>query len=202
MPADLIIWFAYLFFLYFVIFWLLVYLDANLNERPVRRKDTPFLSIAIPAYNEEDSIARTIDSVLKLDYPREKFEIMVVNDGSRDNTKEIVEDTIKGNKGFNIILLNQENKGKGEAMNTALEKARGEFFITLDADSFIKSDAANKLLGFFDSEKVAAVLPVIKIASEKGFWSKMQYCEYLINFFLKKLYGDLDCIHVTPGPFS
>lgn len=202
MPGDLIIWAAYLFFLYFVIFWLLVYVDTNLNERVIRRKNNSFLSIAIPAYNEEGSLKRTVNSVLNLDYPKEKFEVVIINDGSRDKTREVAEKIIKENKRFNIILINQENKGKGEAMNAALEIAKGEFFITLDADSFVKPDAANRLLGSFNDENVAAVLPIIKVADEKGFWGKLQYCEYLINFFLKKVYGSMDCIHVTPGPFA
>lgn len=201
MPTDIIVWFAYLFFLYFVIFWLLVYLGYDVTENLRKRKDHPFLTIAIPAYNEEESIEKTLDSVLRLDYPKDRYEVIVVNDGSKDRTRKIVEGIFSQNRGFNLILINQENQGKGAAMNSAIKKARGEYFITLDADSFVKKDAVGKLIGFFD-EKTAAVLPVIKISNEDGFWNKLQYCEYLINFFLKKLYGSLDCIHVTPGPFS
>ncbi len=199
----IIIMVAYFISLYFIIFWLLVLLEKGVKPQLPKKLTTfPFVSICIPAYNEEKNIAETIDSVLNLDYPREKMEIIVVNDGSSDGTKQAVESMINKIKDKNIMLLNQKNKGKGAAMNYALKKANGEFFISLDADSIVAKKALKVLLPHFSNKNIAAVLPMIMIQHKSTIMRKIQHCEYLINFFYKRLMSHLNCIHVTPGPFS
>lgn len=135
MIGPIIIWGAYVVSLYFTIFWLLVYLDFGAEDKIKPLKKYPKVTIAIPAYNEEKTIAETIKSAVNLDYPKNKLEILVINDGSRDKTKQITELLTK--KYSNVKLINQINQGKAVALNTALSKAKGEFFICLDADSFI-----------------------------------------------------------------
>jgi len=127
----ILIWFAYLIALYFVIFWLLVLFEGKRREKPKKLKKFPLVTITIPAYNEEKRIKATLTSILKLKYPRKKLEFIVVNDGSKDKTKEIAEKIIQKNKSFNIKLINQENRGKGAALNAALKQAKGKFFICL-----------------------------------------------------------------------
>ncbi|MBW2988922.1 glycosyltransferase family 2 protein [Candidatus Woesearchaeota archaeon] len=198
----IIIWFAYLAALYFVVFWLLVLLDDSPAEKPKKLNGFPFATIVIPAYNEEDRIERTITSVLKLDYPINLMEFIVVNDGSSDKTEEVAKKVIKENKGFDIRLISQENKGKGAALNAGLKAAKGEFFICLDADSFVKEDSLKKILPYFDKKDIACVLPVLKVEKPQNFLQRMQWFEYLINMFYKELMSRLNCIHVAPGPFS
>lgn len=198
----ILIWFAYLVALYFVVFWLLVLFEGKTKEKPKKLKKFPLVTIVIPAHNEEKRIKPTLDSVLKLDYPGNRLEFIVVNDGSTDKTEEVVEKIIKENKGFDIKLINQENKGKGAALNAGLEKAKGEFFICLDADSFVKKDALKKILPYFDKKNIACVLPVLKVEKPKNFLQRMQWFEYIINMFYKGLMSRLNCIHVAPGPFS
>ncbi len=198
----ILIWFAYLIALYFVVFWLLVLFEGKKRERPKKLKKFPLVTIAIPAYNEEKRIKRTLTSILRLEYPIKKLEFVVINDGSTDKTKKIVEKIIKENRKFNIKLINQENKGKGAALNAALKQAKGEFFICLDADSFVKKDALKKILPHFDKKDIACVLPVLKVEKPKNFLQRMQWFEYIINMFYKELMSRLNCIHVAPGPFS
>lgn len=201
--VNILLWITYILSLYFVIFWLLVLLDGGINDKKVRKLSKyPFVTIVIPAYNEEKRIKPTIASVLKLDYPTNKLEFMVINDGSNDKTEYIVKKLIKNNKKFNIKLINQENKGKGAALNTALRIAKGEFFVCLDADSFVKEDALKKILPYFDKKRVATVLPLLKVQKPKNLLQRMQWFEYLVNMFYKKLMSELDCVHVSPGPFS
>ncbi len=202
MAFDLVVWVIYLFSLYYGIFWFLVYLDYGTKEQSLKTEKNSSVTIAIPAYNEEESIAATIDAVTALDYPKDKLEILVINDGSKDNTAKIVESVVKNKEGYNILLINQENGGKGSAMNNALRQAKGEFFISLDADSYVRSDALRVIMPYFDNEEVSCVLPVIKVKNPRTLMQKLQYVEYLVNFFYKKLMSRLDCIHVTPGPFS
>lgn len=202
MAFDLIVWVIYLFSLYYGVFWFLVYLDHGAKDQQTTYKNSPLVTIAIPAYNEEESIAATIESVTALDYPKDKMEILVINDGSKDKTAEIVETVIRKNKDYKILLINQQNVGKGAAMNNALKQAAGEFFISLDADSYVRSDALKVIMPYFDNPEVSCVLPLIKVKNPKTIIQKLQYVEYLVNFFYKKLMSKLDCIHVTPGPFS
>lgn len=192
---------AYFISLFFIIFWLLVFFDAGAKDRKKILKQFPSVSVCIPAYNEEKNIAETLKSVLKLDYPRDRIEIIVVNDGSTDSTRNIVENIMRNSK-ERIRLLSQKNKGKAAAMNNGLGIAKGEFFVSLDANSTVSKDALKKILPYFETEDTAAVLPLIDVKKKKTILQKLQYCEYILNFFYKRLMSNLNCIHVTPGPFS
>ncbi len=201
-----LLWFTYFISLYFAVFWLLVFLlKTNQPEHvdlPLELDDYPIVTIAVPAYNEEKSIGSTIETLLSLNYPKDKLEIFVVNDGSSDKTEEITKKIIKQYKDHNVTLINQKNQGKGAALNHALKKGTGKFFVCLDADSFVEKDALNKMLPYFSNENVAAVLPSLKVHKPKNLLQKLQWYEYIINMFYKELMGKLDCVHVTPGPFS
>ncbi|MEW6063345.1 MAG: glycosyltransferase [Nanoarchaeota archaeon] len=196
------IWIMYFFSLYFVLFWFLVFLDKGVKEKSNKLKNFPSVTVAIPVYNGQEAIAKTINSVLNLNYPKEKLQLIIVNDGSKDNTKKIVEKIIKKHKKSNILLINQQNQGKGAALNTALKNTKSKFFVSLDADSFVREDALQKLIPCFKNEKTAAVLPLVKLDNRKSIIEKIQSCEYLINFFYKRVMSNMDCIHVAPGPFS
>ena len=116
---------------------------AEMHKTPPPLKNLPFVSVIVPAYNEEGTITNTLLSVFALNYPKEKLEVIVVNDGSTDRTNEICEVFRKRGE---IILINQENKGKGAAMNAGARAAKGEFVVCLDADSEPHPDALMKML--------------------------------------------------------
>ncbi len=200
--SRIIIWSAYLLSLYFLVFWLLVYLDKGVKSISKSMSYFPNVTIAIPAYNEQDNIKDAITSVVNLDYPKDKLEIIVVNDGSKDNTKEKVLESIQENKLYNIKLVNQENKGKGAALNHALRLATGEIFVCLDADSVVKESTLKRILAHFEDGDTAVVLPLMKVREKSSLLQKLQWSDYLLNFFYKKLMGHVDCITVAPGPFS
>jgi len=200
--VKIILWIAYFISLYFAVFWFLVFLENKPKTRINKISKFPFVSIVIPAYNEEKRIRPTMESVLKLNYPKDKYEILIINDGSTDNTEKVVKETIKEYKYFNIRLYGQENKGKGAALNNGLERSKGEYFICLDADSYVSKDSLRKILPEFTDDNIAAVLPMLKVRKPKTLLQKIQWPEYIVNMFYKDLMGKLDCIHVAPGPFS
>ncbi len=209
MALDLVIWVMYFVSIYFAVFWMMVVLDNPLRDSKAMKlpKKLPKVTIAIPMYNEEKSVIGTIKSVIKLDYPSSKKQLILINDCSTDKTHEVVQNFLKSNKsslkGMDIKYVSHKvNKGKGAALNTALNFSKGELFICLDADSFVDSNALKKIVPYFEDESVASVLPLMKLKKVKGFALNLQYVEYLVNFFLKKVMGILDCIHVTPGPFG
>lgn len=193
-----------LFLLYFVLFiacfWIIVFLDNmdKLWSDPKAKKNYS-ISVIIPAYNEEKSIKKSIKSVLAQDYPRELFELIVVNDGSTDNTKKICEAYER--RGL-LKLINKNNGGKAEAVNTGLKSAKNELIYILDADSFADKKSFKSLIGYFNNEKVAAVTSSMKVTSKKNFFEKIQWVEYLFSIFMRKIMSLFNCIYVTPGPGS
>ncbi len=99
------------------------------------------LSIVIPVYNVEPYIKRCLDSVVSL--PIYDYEIIIVNDGTKDRSIEIIKQFIPENN--NIVIIDQENQGLGEARNTGLRHAKGEFVYFLDSDDYINSSAFQAL---------------------------------------------------------
>lgn len=203
---DVVLFSTYFILLFLSIFWMLVLFSPTEEKKAVLKRKL-FFSAIVPAYNEEKSIGMTLQSLVNLDYPAEQMEIIVVNDGSTDKTKEIVEQFIREHSSHQIILLHQHNGGKAKAMNHGLTIAKGEFFACLDADSFVSSNALQVMLPLFDegkeeSLKVAAVCPLIKVKKPNTVLEKVQWYEYIINMFHRFLNAKLNCLHVTPGPFS
>ena len=204
---EILLWATYIIALYFSIFWMLVFFDRKKhfeNEKIAILIKKPFVSVLIPAYNEKRSIEATIKSVINLDYPKDKIEIIVINDGSKDNTKEIVEMIIRKNKPRKIILLNQKNHGKARALNNGLKIAKGEFFACLDADSFVEKNSLKKMLSVYEKNgnKLAIVTPTMKVKSPKTLVQKIQRAEYIFAILMARMMSSLDCIYVAPGPFS
>ncbi|MFH0860955.1 MAG: glycosyltransferase [Candidatus Altiarchaeota archaeon] len=197
---DTIIWAIYFFSLYVAVFWILVLVERMVNVSEEKNVGySPYVSVIVPAYNEEKGIAKCIDSLLKLDYPNEKLEIIVVNDGSKDDTKSICESY--GDK-IRFIHLEKNSGNKAVPLNIGLKKARGGIVACLDADSIVESDTLKKMLPYFNEDRVAAVTPALKVYRPKTLIQKMQWFEYLFAIFLRKAMSLIDCIYVTPGPFS
>ena len=182
--------------LFFSVYFLFTFFSgASRLTNPIAKKIYS-ATIAVPAYNEEETITKTIRSLLKLNYPKGKLDIIVVDDGSSDHTFEIA------SKFSKIRVFRKENGGKGSALNFALRKAKGELFAALDADSVTSPDALLKMVGYFDDPEVYAVTPSLKVAPPKTFLQRIQYVEYLFGIFLRKVFSFLDAIHVTPGPLT
>ncbi len=200
--GQILVWSAFYVSLYFIVFWLLTFLEYGILSPSKPSRKLPFVTIAIPAWNEEKTIMKTLQSVLDLEYPPEKLDIIVVDDGSKDKTRFLVNQFITEHPSLSLRLFQQPNGGKGSAMNVALRHAKGEFFVCLDADSMPAPSALKLMLPYFTSDNVAVVLPLMKIYEPKTLLQKLQWCEYLLNFFYKSLMASLNCVHVAPGPFS
>ncbi|MBC8444028.1 glycosyltransferase family 2 protein [Candidatus Woesearchaeota archaeon] len=163
----------------------------------------PLVSIIIPAHNEENTIAGTIESVLKLNYPRDKVEIIIINDGSTDDTKKNIEKITHSNRNRKIIFIDQKNQGKAKSLNNALKIAKGEFFACLDADSFVEKNTLIKMIKFYNQNPhLAIVTPAMRVKDPKTLTQKFQRLEYLASMFMARLMGLLDVVYVAPGPFS
>jgi len=160
----------------------------------------PTVSIAVPCYNEEKTLVKTIKSLLALDYPKDKMKIMIIDDGSRDNTWQVAQEF----KDYsNIILIKKENGGKHTALNLALEKSDAELFGCLDADSLVHPQALKRIVSYFNKDaNTMAVAPSIIVYNPDNFIQHAQSLEYDMAIYTKKMLGLMGGIHVTPGPFS
>lgn len=200
-----LVWLAYTITLYSVIYWILIYLEDEGGERevPKRKKPRtwPTLTVIIPAYNEERSLQKTIDSVRALNYPEKKLDVVVVDDGSKDNTKKIGSAAAK--KHANVRFIHQHNQGKAAALNHALKKTRSKYFACLDADSFVEPASAKAMIESFEADdELEICTPVMLIDQPKNFIQKFQRLEYLAGMFLVRLMASIDSNYVAPGPFS
>lgn len=102
--------------------------------------NNPIISIIIPCYNAEKYIVDTLDSMVNQNVNKDAIEILIVNDGSMDSSKEIVEKYILSNPKYNIRLYNKENGGLSDARNYGIEKAKGEYIWFFDADDIMESN--------------------------------------------------------------
>jgi cellulose synthase/poly-beta-1,6-N-acetylglucosamine synthase-like glycosyltransferase len=188
------------FSLFTVLFFILLFIRyrKNLYQMPTKKDWEPVVSVVVPAYNEGEHIEKTINSLFELDYPKEKLDIIIVDDGSTD-------DTYSQSKKFEqkgIKVLTKENGGKGTALNHGIKHAKGELVATMDADSFVTPPTIKELLPLFDDEEVMAVTPAVKACPKNKLLVELQRVEYLMILFSRKLLSFIDSVPVTPGPFS
>ncbi|MCX8202292.1 MAG: glycosyltransferase family 2 protein [Candidatus Micrarchaeota archaeon] len=200
-PTRIIEYIMMFLVLFFTTTMLLIYLKnrQKVREIPKTTRFEPTVSFVIPAYNEENTILETIKSVLNSDYPKNKLEVIVVNDGSKDKTAEVV----KSIKDKRVRLINKQNSGKADSLNRGIKEAKGEIIVTLDADSYIEKDSLRKMLAYF-KEDVAAVTSAVKVRERENmtFLEKLQRLEYLFTIFNRRLFAMINGVYVTPGPFS
>lgn len=160
----------------------------------------PPVSVLIAAYNEEKVIAQTLRSILNSRYPGE-IEILVVDDGSRDQTAEIV--TAMAQKDGRIHLLRQVNLGKSAALKTGFDAVHHEIVVSLDADTQFAPDTINELVRPFSDPVVGAVSGRARVGNLKKLVARFQSLEYTCGFNLdRRAYHLLNCITVVPGAVS
>lgn len=173
--------------------------DISIRKEFIDLLSYPSVTIIVPCYNEERTVRVTIESLLTLDYPKDKLNIIVVDDGSKDKTWDVIS-SYKDNP--QISIFKKENGGKHTALNLALEHVKTEFVGCLDADSEVDSEALKRIMTYFDNKETMAVAPSIVIKNPKNIIQYAQRAEYDMAHYTKKMLAFMGGIHVTPGPFS
>ncbi|MCX6819728.1 MAG: glycosyltransferase [Candidatus Adlerbacteria bacterium] len=188
--------------LYFEVFLLISFLERRPEVKSAATpKRYPSVSILVPSFNEEKTIAGTLQSLLDLTYPKDKLEIVVINDGSKDKTAEIAARFAAEHP--QIKLLNKENGGKYTALNVGIEHSSAELIGCLDADSFVAKDALVEAVKQFETDSsIMAITPAMKVYQPRKVLELMQSVEYMFGIFYKKMFDNLSAINVLPGPFS
>lgn len=190
--------------LYLEVFFLITFFEERLK---LGSKGTtgklsyyPSVTIIVPCWNEEKTVSKTVDSLLRLRYPKNKLGIFVIDDGSTDRTWEVIQ-KFKNNP--QIQIFHKENGGKHTAVNFGIENSKAELIGCLDADSFVDKDALHEIASAFNEDRdMMAATPMLVVHEPKTVLQKMQKTEYHTGAFLKRMLSPLDAITVTPGPFS
>jgi cellulose synthase/poly-beta-1,6-N-acetylglucosamine synthase-like glycosyltransferase/spore germination protein YaaH/peptidoglycan/xylan/chitin deacetylase (PgdA/CDA1 family) len=162
----------------------------------------PFVSIIVPAYNEEVNAVSSLHNLLKCDYP--DFEIIFVDDGSKDKTYEIVKNAFEFNSFVKVFT--KQNGGKASALQYGIGQSHSDYVICIDADTKLATDAVSKLMRNFlnpiynNGQEVGAVAGSVVVGNEVNLLTKWQSIEYITSQnFDRKGFAYLNAITVIPG---
>lgn len=158
----------------------------------------PSLAIVVPSYNEGDAVVRTIDSCLAIDYPAEKVEVVVINDGSTDDTWEhMLGAAARYGERVRLVDLGS-NQGKRAAMAAGIRATEAETLVFVDSDSMPAPASARKLVQGFVDERVGAISGLTHVRNaEENLLTRMQAARYYISYQLLKsaesVFGAVSC---------
>ena len=153
------------------------------------------LTIIVPAYNEQDRIIRALNSIPR----RSDIEVLIIDDGSTDNTYEVCKNYAESNPDLNIrIIRHVENKGLGSAKNTGYDNASGDYINQLDADDWLYTSEYERVMAELDGTDIV----YMDLRLDSGdVWTvtentKHLWCGGTLRFIRKEFLGDLRCPEV------
>jgi cellulose synthase/poly-beta-1,6-N-acetylglucosamine synthase-like glycosyltransferase len=168
---------------------LLIYYTKSWFEIPIYKheehkiiRDRPFISVIIPARNEEQNIVDCVISVLNQDYPRNLFEIIVADDFSTDRTVELVQGLAQDN--VHVVMLNQYvsvplNSYKKKAIEVSIGKSSGELILTTDADCIVPSTWLSTIAAFYKQHNAAFIAAPVVFHNERSFLDIFQSLDFI-----------------------
>lgn len=197
-------------FIFIAIFFESFILVTLLSEpaRVARRRGThpiahsgilPSIAVIVPCLNEGSTVAKTARSLLALDYPKEKLQIILVDNGSTDETPHVMQE-FKNEPQVRILTVHE--RGKHVAVNAGIATTDAEFIGCLDADSFVDPHALREIIPCFVHPRVAAVTAAMSVHKPQNVLQHMQNAEYIFGISLRHAIASLNGLYVTPGPFS
>ncbi|HEY4100730.1 MAG TPA: glycosyltransferase [Gemmatimonadales bacterium] len=167
------------------------------RRRPEAVDFSPAVSVVIPAFREEAVIVATVNSLLAQRYDG-SLEVLVVDDGSPDDTFGVAERAFAGNP--RVHVLTKPNGGKASALNFGIREAQGEIIVALDADTLFEPDAVGHLVAPLADHHVGAVAGNAKVGNRINLVTRWQALEYVTSQNLdRRAFALLDCIMVVPG---
>jgi cellulose synthase/poly-beta-1,6-N-acetylglucosamine synthase-like glycosyltransferase/peptidoglycan/xylan/chitin deacetylase (PgdA/CDA1 family) len=156
----------------------------------------PSVSVLIPAFNEEKVIAASLGSVLASTYP--DLEVVIVDDGSTDGTREVVAERFGSNP--RVRLLTTANRGKAHALTHGLNHTSAEIVVAMDADTLFRPDTVSRLVEHFADARVGAVAGNARVGNRGNLLTTMQAVEYVtVQNLDRRALDVLGCITVVPG---
>jgi biofilm PGA synthesis N-glycosyltransferase PgaC len=173
-------YFIFLYPLYMSFVWMiggLLFSIRREGAKSVKLDYHPFFSILVPAYNEEKVIGVTVEYLGDLNYP--DYEVIVINDGSTDETAEILDNLVLKHPSWLKVVHLQENKGKANALNMGILISKGQFLATIDADCLLGKEALNWFAWHLvSSSRVGAITGNPRVWNRTSLLAKIQVGEY------------------------
>ncbi|HEY5160418.1 MAG TPA: bifunctional polysaccharide deacetylase/glycosyltransferase family 2 protein [Gaiellaceae bacterium] len=172
---------------------------AGYQRRSTRRRAPspaylPPVTVVVPAYNEGVGIERAVRSLAASDYP--EFEVVVVDDGSTDDTAEIVERL----RLERVRLLRKPNGGKPSALNAGIDASSAPVVVMVDGDTVFEPEALRRLVQPLGDPRVGAASGNTKVGNRRGLLGRWQHIEYVTGFNLdRRMYEVLQCTPTVPG---
>lgn len=179
-------WLEYLLFIPAMYGVMLSMVSLKKQSPAVAFKEMPFVSIMIPAHNEEYTITRCMETLAKLDYHvenRRNYEIIVIDDGSTDNTAALLKDLKREFQFMKIVTRKppRSGKGKGYVLNDGLELCKGDVIAVFDADARVEPDFLKKIIPYLNEDGVEGVQSRVKMYNrDENFLTAMQEIEFTI----------------------
>jgi len=157
------IWFLMAINIFLSIGGFIYYLRVKRTDGHFPLEEYPVVSIMVPAHNESIVLQRTVAALLKFDYPKDKYEIIVINDNSSDNSAEVLRKIQEKNPERQLIVINTDNviggKGKSNALNIGFSVAQGSVIAIYDADNTPEQGALRLLVeNLMSDDKIGAVI--------------------------------------------
>jgi cellulose synthase/poly-beta-1,6-N-acetylglucosamine synthase-like glycosyltransferase/peptidoglycan/xylan/chitin deacetylase (PgdA/CDA1 family) len=155
------------------------------------------VSVIVPAYNEKECIANTLQSLSRSTHP---IEVIVVDDGSTDGTSEIAREAAYALGMTNVRVIRQENAGKPAALNHGVRSASCDIVVMMDGDTVFEPDTVRSLVQPFADPEVGAVAGNAKVGNRNTVIGAWQHIEYVMGFNLdRRMYDLLRCMPTIPG---
>lgn len=164
----------------------------------------PTCTVIVPAYNEGELVWQTLLSLANSDYPKEKLQLLAIDDGSKDDTWEWIKKA-KLMLGDRVAIYQQpKNMGKRQALYRGFNLGTGEIFVTVDSDSVVKPDTLRNLVSpFVVNEKCGAVAGNVRVLNQKSVIPKMMNVSFVFSFeFVRSAQSVLGSVLCTPGALS
>ncbi len=165
----------------------------------------PFVSILVPVYNEEKVVADSIKSLLELNYSN--YEIIIINDGSSDRTKQVAETLVGYQKGkysdVKVSLINKPNGGKAKALNAGIKLSKAEIVLCMDGDSQLSADSVKLAVRHFTNPEIGAVAGNVKVLNRGKLFTDLQALEYIEGLNMaRSAQSFIRLVNIIPGPIG
>lgn len=199
--------FLFLIVLLFRYFILLVLAYLYLNEYTFKSAEGfyPFVSIIVPVYNEGKVLADSIYSLLKLDYSN--YEIIIVNDGSTDDTFDVGKELVGYQRGkyndVKVSMINKPNGGKAKALNAGISYSNSDLVLCMDGDSTLSEETLKVAVRHFADPAIGAVAGNVKVLNRKKLFTDLQALEYIEGLNMARAAQSFTrLVNIIPGPIG
>jgi len=171
---------------------------------PCSEEEAPPLTVVIPAYNEGRMVEKSIESVVAASYPRERLQVIAIDDGSTDDTWKYMERAAARHPGIVTALRMPANGGKRAALAAGCRAARGEILVTIDSDSVIEPKSLLAMAGPFRDAGVGAVAGKVAVYNRGGnVIARMLHVRFILSFdFLRSAQSTFGTVYCCPGALS